>query len=303
MAKLFFMWRPPKQAPPPSFASFHDLVVPVVHSHEKYSRSPLYGAPEESRTVFAFFKGNMRRNDKTNKYSRGIRQALARLCMEHDWWGKYRIWINDTMPPGAEESFSYSEALSKSVFCFALPGTLDTCICVNASPYWAKACRLYNRSQYARAHSTCIGLVSVDTYLNFGLNMTGDGWSARFEDAILHGCIPVIIQDDVQLAFESLLNFTEFSLRISQKNVDKVPEILTAVPESQRLALQAGVRRVWRRYQYSTYIPYAKKAAEIRDKWRRDNASTEGGETTDCDVMQHDAFETFLAFLNDKLDG
>ncbi len=28
---------------------------------------------------------------------------------------------------------------------------------------------------------------------------TGDGWSPRLEDAVLHGCIPVIIMDDVQV--------------------------------------------------------------------------------------------------------
>lgn len=31
------------------------------------------------------------------------------------------------------------------------------------------------------------------------LALPGDGWSARFEDALLHGCIPVIIMDNVQV--------------------------------------------------------------------------------------------------------
>ena len=34
---------------------------------------------------------------------------------------------------------------------------------------------------------------------------SGDGWSARLEDAVLHGCIPVIIIDNVHVVFESIL--------------------------------------------------------------------------------------------------
>ena len=33
----------------------------------------------------------------------------------------------------------------------------------------------------------------------FCLALPGDGWSARFEDSILHGCIPVIIMDNTQV--------------------------------------------------------------------------------------------------------
>jgi hypothetical protein len=30
----------------------------------------------------------------------------------------------------------------------------------------------------------------------------GDGWSARMEDAMLHGCVPVIVMDKVRLLAE-----------------------------------------------------------------------------------------------------
>ena len=33
----------------------------------------------------------------------------------------------------------------------------------------------------------------------FCLALPGDGWSARFEDSILHGCIPVIVMDNTQV--------------------------------------------------------------------------------------------------------
>ena len=98
-----------------------DLVIPAAHSANKYFESPLFGAPDQpnGRNIFAFFKGAMREHENT--YSHGIRQKLARLCKKHDWWGKHRIWVGGTAPPGREEQ-TYSALLASSVFCFALPG-------------------------------------------------------------------------------------------------------------------------------------------------------------------------------------
>ncbi len=45
---------------------------------------------------------------------------------------------------------------------------------------------------------------------------TGDGWSARAEDAVLHGCIPLVIMDGVHAVFEGILDWDSFSIRIKQ---------------------------------------------------------------------------------------
>lgn len=34
--------------------------------------------------------------------------------------------------------------------------------------------------------------------------LAGDGWSSRAEDAILHGCIPLVIMDDVHAGVKSV---------------------------------------------------------------------------------------------------
>lgn len=44
----------------------------------------------------------------------------------------------------------------------------------------------------------------------------GDGWSPRAEDAISHGCIPVLIMDDVDPVFASVLDWPSFSIRIAE---------------------------------------------------------------------------------------
>ncbi len=49
----------------------------------------------------------------------------------------------------------------------------------------------------------------------------GDGHSARAEDAVLHGCIPVVIMDNVHTTYESILDWSKFSIRIPQVRIWK----------------------------------------------------------------------------------
>ena len=44
----------------------------------------------------------------------------------------------------------------------------------------------------------------------------GDGFSPRAEDAVLHGCIPVVIVDNVDPVFATVLDWDSFSLRIAE---------------------------------------------------------------------------------------
>lgn len=61
----------------------------------------------------------------------------------------------------------------------------------------------------------------------------GDGWSARAEDAVLHGCIPVIIMDNVHGVFESILDWDSFGVRIKEDQVLNLPHILLAYSDEQ----------------------------------------------------------------------
>jgi len=51
---------------------------------------------------------------------------------------------------------------------------------------------------------------------------TGDGFSRRAEDSILHGCIPVIIMDDVEEKFSTIVDYSNFSVRIAEQDIAKV---------------------------------------------------------------------------------
>ncbi|KAK2080888.1 hypothetical protein QBZ16_000742 [Prototheca wickerhamii] len=45
----------------------------------------------------------------------------------------------------------------------------------------------------------------------FCLAIIGDGWTTRVEDAMLHGCIPVLIMDGVDPIYANLINETDIS--------------------------------------------------------------------------------------------
>ena len=42
---------------------------------------------------------------------------------------------------------------------------------------------------------------------------------------MLHGCIPLVIMDEVHAVFESILDWDMFSVRIKESEVELVPEV------------------------------------------------------------------------------
>ena len=47
---------------------------------------------------------------------------------------------------------------------------------------------------------------------------------------MLHGCIPVVVMDNVEEAFEGLLDHGSYSLRINESDIERTPEILRSIP-------------------------------------------------------------------------
>lgn len=75
----------------------------------------------------------------------------------------------------------------------------------------------------------------------------GDGYAQRLEDAILHGCLPVIIMDHVHVAFETLIDFAPFSIRVPEGQVHNLPSILLQVTYLEIKHMQRALARVWHR--------------------------------------------------------
>lgn len=59
--------------------------------------------------------------------------------------------------------------------------------------------------------------------------MPGDGWSARFEDAVTSGCIPVIIQDNIYVPFEGWLDVSSIAIRVAEADIERLHEIIDSV--------------------------------------------------------------------------
>ncbi len=67
---------------------------------------------------------------------------------------------------------------------------------------------------------------------------------------MLHGCIPVIIQDGVQLPYENVLDYESFSLRIPEDKLTRVPAVLRNVPPGVVKMMQANLAKVWYRFRW-----------------------------------------------------
>ncbi|KAG2493469.1 hypothetical protein HYH03_008286 [Edaphochlamys debaryana] len=82
--------------------------------------------------------------------------------------------------------------------------------------------------------------------------MPGDGYAMRFEDAVLHGCLPLIIMDHTHALFESILDIDSFSLRIRESAVnDHLPNLLSAIAPEQIERMQRKLALVWHRFAYA----------------------------------------------------
>ena len=106
--------------------------------------------------------------------------------------------------------------------------------------------------------------------------LPGWGWSGRMEDAVLHGCIPVILQDGVHTPWESVLDTSTFALRIPRDRMHMLLQTLRAVPAARIRRMRAALRRAWPRFSYLSVaaaeyqrrdrpMPAAVKAAASRD--------------------------------------
>ncbi len=76
----------------------------------------------------------------------------------------------------------------------------------------------------------------------------GDGFSARAEDAILHGCLPVVIMDNVHSLFESITDWDQWSVRINEASMDHLPQILMSIPDDRVHRMQLKLWRIMHRW-------------------------------------------------------
>eukprot|EP00742_Colponemidia_sp_Colp-10_P007053 GILJ01007570.1.p1 GENE.GILJ01007570.1~~GILJ01007570.1.p1 ORF type:complete len:479 (+),score=58.75 GILJ01007570.1:104-1438(+) len=75
-------------------------------------------------------------------------------------------------------------------------------------------------------------------------------WSRRFFDSVMLGCIPVIIADNIELPFEDVLNYRQFSVKIAEKDMGQLKEILLSISPERIRQLQLNLQKVYKFLSY-----------------------------------------------------
>ncbi|KAL1528336.1 hypothetical protein AB1Y20_009690 [Prymnesium parvum] len=120
--------------------------------------------------------------------------------------------------------------------------------------------------------------------------LPGWGWSGRMEDAVLHGCIPVLMQDGVDAPWETWLDWRRYSVRIKREQMPNLFVTLRAIPAAQVSAMQSALQEVWPRFSYI--------GAYAAERARR--AATVGANAPTRELEKHaqlDAVATLMELL------
>ncbi|CAI5480070.1 unnamed protein product [Closterium sp. Yama58-4] len=122
-----------------------------------------------------------------------------------------------------------------------------------------------------------------------------NGFNADMEEAMKHGCIPVIIQDGIHLPFENALDYASFSVRIEERDIPNMLTKLKAITADHGSALQGTVQVVWQRLSYHSVI--AQEAKRQQDEYGHNEAWAFGISL----LKDDDAIDTLIEVLHYKL--
>jgi len=75
-------------------------------------------------------------------------------------------------------------------------------------------------------------------------------WTPRTDEAIANDCIPVIIADGIVMPFERYLNWGRFSVKIMQKDINKLDEILKSISEERKFEMRMNLWRISALFKY-----------------------------------------------------
>jgi len=130
--------------------------------------------------------------------------------------------------------------------------------------------------------------------------LPGDGWSNAYAYAIQHGCIPVLIMDDVDLAWGTVLDYSRFSIRVPEADMARLYDILAAVPPEEVARMQAALRAIWPRFTYYRYRLDMERRLKALGADTR-HMRSQMPDPREADSLGDDALDTLMQALYAKL--
>lgn len=109
---------------------------------------------------------------------------------------------------------------------------------------------------------------------------------------MLHGCIPVVVMDNVHAVFESILDWDTFGMRIRESSVEHLPEILMAVPDDRIQRMQRALAKMWHRFAYLSHPKLKQSVAEAMESARQRFM-----------LWEDDALGTIMQWLHSRIDA
>lgn len=106
------------------------------------------------------------------------------------------------------------------------------------------------------------------------------------EDAVLHGCIPVILQDGIHTPWESELNASAYAVRVRREHMAGLVQMLRSMPAARVAQLQAGLAAVWPRFTYLGNVRAEEERRSVRTTAAIDAAAKRDATATLLEVLQ-----------------
>ena len=137
----------------------------------------------------------------------------------------------------------------------------------------------------------------------FCLAPAGMGFSTRVYESIAQGCVPLIIQHEpdsnteADQAFEDLLPYANFSLRLKQDAIPNLPKLLADFPREHWLALRRNLGCVWPRIMW---LREESARSHLVRGQPKGGQGPRGGAGSKAGLEQYDAWETMMATLARK---
>ncbi len=122
---------------------------------------------------------------------------------------------------------------------------------------YSRGVRQYIKENFSNDPDFRITGTRSDTYIQDMMSsvfcLCPEGWHAwnpRPYQAIILGCIPVLISEEIELAFEDVIDYSKFMLRVRPADVSQLKFILSQISEEEVQAKRRGLERVWRLFSY-----------------------------------------------------